>query len=57
MDHEHDTLNNVGDAVAGTVALATLFKWLPAVAAILSIIWTGIRIWEYIDTKRRGKSA
>lgn len=32
-------------ASVGTVA-ATLAGWLPAVAALLTIVWTGIRIYE-----------
>lgn len=36
----------VGDIASITVAVGTVFKWLPAVAAIFTIIWTGIRIYE-----------
>ena len=32
-------------ASIGTV-VATLAGWLPAVAALFTIIWTAIRIWE-----------
>ena len=37
------------DVVAVTTTVSTLMGWIPAVAAALSIIWTGIRIFE-IDT-------
>jgi hypothetical protein len=35
----------VDGASIGTV-LATLAGWLPAVAALFTIVWTGIRIYE-----------
>jgi hypothetical protein len=34
------------DAAAVTTTVSTLMGWLPAVAAILSIVWTVIRIAE-----------
>lgn len=39
-------IKNLLDGASITTMLATLLGWLPHVAAILSIIWTGIRIWE-----------
>lgn len=41
------------DAVSFGVAASTVMQWLPAVAALFSIIWTSIRIFEW--AKRRGK--
>lgn len=35
-------------------ALATFLKWLPAIAALMSIIWTGIRIYEWWKGKTNG---
>lgn len=49
MDHSTKTLM---DAVAGIVAGATVLKLLPAIAALLTIIWTGIRIYEWWRTSR-----
>jgi hypothetical protein len=44
--HLDDQTKTIGDVVSiGTVA-ATLVEWLPAVAAILTIVWTLIRIYE-----------
>lgn len=37
---------NVIDALSLSTVVATVAGWLPAVAALLSIIWTGIRIYE-----------
>ena len=36
----------VGDALSISAIVATLVGWLPAIAALLSIIWTAIRIYE-----------
>ena len=35
-----------GDAMAVVIAGATLVDWLPPVAAILTILYTALRIWE-----------
>ena len=35
-----------GDVVAASVTVATILEWLPALAALFTIIWTAIRIWE-----------
>ena len=42
----HETLKHVGDALSVSVVVATIAQWLPALAAVMSIIWTGIRIYE-----------
>lgn len=34
------------DAVSVTTVIATLAQFLPAIAALFSIIWSVIRIWE-----------
>ena len=41
-----DTLKPAGDIVSIGVLLATVASWLPSVAAIFTIIWTAIRIYE-----------
>lgn len=35
-----------GDILSIGVVLATLASWLPSIAAIFTIIWTAIRIYE-----------
>ena len=35
-----------GDAMAVAITGATLVDWLPPVAAILTILYTALRIWE-----------
>jgi hypothetical protein len=42
----------VGDAISILTVVGTLAELLPAIAAILTIIWTVIRIWE-TDTMQR----
>lgn len=37
---------NVGDAVSIATAIATVAGWLPSVAAVISIIYGAIRIYE-----------
>lgn len=50
MNEEH--LKHIGDAVSFSVVLGTLAAWLPAIAALFSIVWTGVRIYE-TDTVQR----
>lgn len=46
------TVKEIADVSSVGIALTTVLGWLPAMAAILSIVWTGIRIYEYIKTKK-----
>lgn len=45
-EHMSETVKHVGDAVSVATVIATLAQWLPAIAALFTIIWTGIRIVE-----------
>ncbi|MEZ0495389.1 hypothetical protein [Sphingomonas sp. IW22] len=42
----------LGDAVSIGVVVGTLSDMLPAIAALMTVIWTMIRIWE-TDTIQR----
>lgn len=45
----HDVVESVKhgvDAASIFVVLATLAQWFPSVAALLTIVWTAIRIFE-----------
>lgn len=42
----HDTAKTVADAASVVTVVGTLMEILPAVAAIFTIVWTGIRIYE-----------
>ncbi len=46
MMDNHETAKHVIDGAAASITVATFFGWLPTVAAVLTIIWTAIRIWE-----------
>ena len=46
MTHVSETAKHVGDAVSFITVLATLAAWLPPLAALFTIIWSAIRIWE-----------
>lgn len=53
-------IKQVGDAISILTVVGTLAELLPAIAAILTIMWTAIRIWE-TDTvqcmfKKKGKT-
>lgn len=46
-------LDNIFDFLFGIVAFAALAKFLPPIAAILSIIWTGSRLYDRFVAYRR----
>jgi hypothetical protein len=47
MKHEiSEGTKHVVDALSVVTVVGTLMEFLPAVAAIFTIVWTGIRIWE-----------
>jgi hypothetical protein len=45
-------IKHAGDAISIITVVGTLAEVLPALAAILTIVWTAIRIWE-TDTVQR----
>lgn len=36
-----------GDVIAGGIAFATILQWLPPIAAIASIVWCGMQMWDH----------
>ena len=52
MTQHHETAKNVADAVSVVTVVGTLVDVLPAVAALFTIIWTGIRIFETETVQR-----
>jgi len=44
--HLSETTKHAVDALSVVTVVGTLMQILPALAAIFTIIWTGIRIWE-----------
>lgn len=49
---QHDAIKHVGDLAAVTVTVGTIVNFLPALAAIFTIVWTGIRIYETNTVQR-----
>ena len=41
-----DSIKYVGDGVSISTVVATIVGYLPAGAALVTIVWTGIRIYE-----------
>lgn len=41
------------DVLAGSVALASLVKWLPPLAALLTVFWTCLRIYDWFEGRFR----
>jgi len=51
FDNLSESVKHVVDALSVVTVLGTLVDMLPSIAAIFTIVWTGIRIWE-TDTVR-----
>ena len=52
MAMQHETAKAAGDAVSLVTVVGTLAEVLPAIAALLTIVWTLFRIYE-LDTIQR----
>jgi hypothetical protein len=46
FDNLSDEAKHLGDLASVSVTLATIAQWLPAMAALMTLVWTLIRIWE-----------
>jgi len=46
MTNHQETIKHAVDAVSVVTVVGTLMDVLPAIAALFTIVWTGIRIWE-----------
>ncbi len=51
-DSAHETTKAILDGVSVVTVVGTLVDVLPSIAALFTILWTGIRIWE-TDTVQR----
>lgn len=52
MEQHHETTKHVVDAISLATVVGTLVEVLPAVAALLSIVWSAIRIYETETVQR-----
>jgi hypothetical protein len=48
----NDHAKTVVDIAAGGTTALTLMQWLPPIAALFTIIWTAIRIYEWYKTRK-----
>ena len=51
-DHLNESTKHVIDGLSLVTVLGALVELLPAVAALFTIIWTGIRIYETATVQR-----
>jgi chromate transport protein ChrA len=47
-----EDLKHVVDGASVGTVVATLAGWLPAIAALFTIVWTALRIWESETVKK-----
>lgn len=52
MTQHHDLGKSVLDGLSIVTVVGTLAQVLPAIAALFTIFWTGIRIWETKTVQR-----
>jgi len=45
-DHAHEHIKHFADGLSVLTVVGTLTEMLPSIAALFTIVWTGIRIWE-----------
>ena len=50
-----ETAKQAADVVAASVMGLTIVKWLPPLAALFTIVWTGVRLFEWIEKRFFGK--
>lgn len=48
-----DTTKETLDAASIATAFGSLLNLLPAIAALFSIVWTGLRIYDRFKSKRK----
>jgi len=52
MTDQTENVKHVIDALSIATVIGTLVDMLPSVAAVFTIVWTSIRIWETETVKR-----
>lgn len=45
-EHISEGVKHIGDAVSAFIAVGALVNMLPSIAALMTIVWTAIRIYE-----------
>ena len=52
ISQHSEQIKHTGDALSIGTVIATLAGWLPALAALATLVWTGIRIYETKTVQR-----
>ena len=52
MTEHHETAKNIADALSILTVIGTLIDMLPSLAALISIVWSVIRIYETQTVQR-----
>ena len=52
MTEHHETAKNIADALSILTVVGTLIDMLPSIAALISIVWSAIRIYETKTVQR-----
>ena len=53
MNNIQEPIKIVGDFTAGGLTVATLLGYLPAIAAVVSIVYGLLRIYEWFERRRK----
>ncbi len=53
---QHTAMKTLGDVTAASAMVGAVFQWLPAIAALFTIIWTGTRLYEAFTGKNFSES-
>jgi hypothetical protein len=51
MNEHGETIKSVVDGLSIITVIGTLADMLPSVAAVFTIVWTSIRIWETVTVQ------
>ena len=46
-------IKNTGDVMSGLVAVTTALEWAPVVLALPAAVYTCLRIYEWIENRRK----
>lgn len=52
-----EVLKAIGDVSAAGITVATVFQWLPAIAAVFAIVWYGMNFYEKITGRPFSESS
>lgn len=55
LDHLGEGAKHLLDFLSISVAVGTLVNFLPSLAALLTIVWTGLRIYDWVDARWQGR--